>query len=32
MENAVPVVTRERLIDEVWDTNWFDPPRRSTST
>ncbi len=23
MENAGSVVTRERLIDEVWDTNWF---------
>ncbi len=23
MENAGAVVTRERLIDEVWDTNWF---------
>ena len=22
-ENAGSVVTRERLIDEVWDTNWF---------
>jgi two-component system, OmpR family, response regulator RegX3 len=23
MENSGSVVTRERLIDEVWDTNWF---------
>ena len=23
MENAGSVVTRERLIDEVWDANWF---------
>jgi two-component system response regulator RegX3 len=23
VENAGSVVTRERLIDEVWDTNWF---------
>jgi two-component system, OmpR family, response regulator RegX3 len=23
MENAGSVVTRERLIDEVWDTNWY---------
>jgi len=23
MSNAGSVVTRERLIDEVWDTNWF---------
>ena len=23
IENAGAVVTRERLIDEVWDTNWF---------
>jgi DNA-binding response OmpR family regulator len=23
IENAGSVVTRERLIDEVWDTNWF---------
>ena len=23
MENAGAVVTRERLIDEVWDTNWY---------
>jgi DNA-binding response OmpR family regulator len=23
MENAGAVVTRERLIDEVWDVNWF---------
>jgi len=23
MENAGSVVSRERLIDEVWDTNWF---------
>jgi two-component system response regulator RegX3 len=23
MRNAGSVVTRERLIDEVWDTNWF---------
>ena len=23
MEHAGSVVTRERLIDEVWDTNWF---------
>jgi DNA-binding response OmpR family regulator len=23
MENAGHVVTRERLIDEVWDVNWF---------
>jgi two-component system, OmpR family, response regulator RegX3 len=23
VENAGTVVTRERLIDEVWDTNWF---------
>ena len=23
MDNAGSVVTRERLIDEVWDTNWF---------
>jgi len=23
MENAGSVVTRERLIEEVWDTNWF---------
>jgi len=23
MENSGAVVTRERLIDEVWDTNWF---------
>jgi len=23
MSNAGTVVTRERLIDEVWDTNWF---------
>ena len=23
MQNAGSVVKRERLIDEVWDTNWF---------
>jgi DNA-binding response OmpR family regulator len=23
VENAGSVVTRERLIDQVWDTNWF---------
>jgi DNA-binding response OmpR family regulator len=23
MREAGSVVTRERLIDEVWDTNWF---------
>ncbi len=23
MQNAGTVLTRERLIDEVWDTNWF---------
>ena len=23
MRDAGTVVTRERLIDEVWDTNWF---------
>ena len=23
MRNAGTVLTRERLIDEVWDTNWF---------
>jgi DNA-binding response OmpR family regulator len=23
VDNAGSVVTRERLIDEVWDTNWF---------
>jgi DNA-binding response OmpR family regulator len=23
VDNAGTVVTRERLIDEVWDTNWF---------
>jgi DNA-binding response OmpR family regulator len=23
MRNAGSVVTRERLIDEVWDPNWF---------
>jgi DNA-binding response OmpR family regulator len=23
MSNAGTVVTREQLIDEVWDTNWF---------
>jgi two-component system response regulator RegX3 len=27
MRNAGTVVTRERLIDEVWDVNWFGPTK-----
>jgi two-component system response regulator RegX3 len=27
MEQAGRVVTREDLIDEVWDTNWFGPTK-----
>ena len=31
-ESAGAAVTRERLIDEVWDENWWGSARRSTST
>ena len=32
MANAGSVLTRERIIEEVWDTTWFGRRRRSTST
>jgi DNA-binding response OmpR family regulator len=27
MRNAGAVVTREQLIEEVWDANWFGPTK-----
>jgi len=30
VREAGKVVTRERIMDEVWDVNWFGSTRRST--